>query len=90
MELRPQHQFDPFGPGAAAFDDDDDDDPSFDFENIDFNNPQALSKALGLDGPGSPAFPECKSPAEVRQEAKARSENIFTSYETLHEILKRH
>ncbi|KAJ5912994.1 hypothetical protein N7504_001877 [Penicillium tannophilum] len=88
MELRPQHQFDPFGPGAAAFDDDDD--PSFDFENLDYNNPQALFKALGLGGPGSPAFPECKSPAEVRQEAKVRSENIFTSYETLHEILKRH
>ncbi len=33
---------------------------------------------------------EHKSPAAVRQEAKVRSEAIFSSYDTLHEIMIRH
>ncbi|KAG2417841.1 hypothetical protein HFD88_000940 [Aspergillus terreus] len=65
MEPRPDHQFDPFGPDAAAYDD-----SKFD--------------------PGAMPMPEIKTPAEVRREARARLDKIFASYETLHEILRRH
>lgn len=47
MELRQNHQFDPFGPDAAAYDD-----PNFDMSNIDWNDPASFFNALGGGGPG--------------------------------------
>lgn len=85
MELRLNHQFDPFGPGADRYDDVDDDIIS----SIDWNDPSSFFKAMSAGSGGLP-MPEMKSAPEVRQEATARSANIFTSYELLHEILQRH
>jgi hypothetical protein len=79
------HQFDPFGPDASAYDDSD---PEID--GIDWNDPQSFFKAIGAGGPGALPMPELMSPADVRREAMTISDQIFTSYETLHEILKRH
>lgn len=79
MDLRPDHQFDPFSPEAAAYASD------LDLDSIDWNDPASFSKILG----GRPV-PELKSPADVRREAAERSDKIFINYETLHEILKRH
>ncbi|OTA79577.1 hypothetical protein M434DRAFT_402053 [Hypoxylon sp. CO27-5] len=76
MELRPDHQFDPFGPEADSYDD-------VDISGMDFNDPATMSQLLGLEVKG-------QSPAAVRREAKERSTNIFSSYHTLHEILIRH
>jgi hypothetical protein len=85
MELRPDHQFDPFGPGADAYDGEIDDVVN----NIDWNDPSSFFKAMGA-GPGGMPMPEMKSTLDVRREATARSANIFTSYEMLHGILQRH
>lgn len=85
MELRPDHQFDPFGPDAAAYDD-----PKFDVDSIDWSDPTAFFKAMDAGQPGAMPMPEIKTPAEVRREARARLDKIFASYETLHEILRRH
>lgn len=88
MELRPDHRFNPFnpGPGGATVDDD----SNLEMGSIDWSDPAAFFKAIGSGGPGSLPMPEMKSPADVRREAAAKSENIFNSYDTLHEILKRH
>lgn len=80
MELRPDHQFDPFSPEAAVYDA-----PDLDLDSIDWNDPASFSKILG----GRPV-PELKPPADVRHEAAVKSDHIFINYETLHEILKRH
>ncbi|KAJ5794323.1 hypothetical protein N7457_000922 [Penicillium paradoxum] len=85
MELRPDHRFDPFGPDAAALDD-----LNLDMANIDWNDPASFFKALGAGGPGALPMPKLKSPADVRQEAAARSRNISTVYQTLCDILERH
>lgn len=84
MELRPDHQFDPFSPEAAKYDGPD---PAID--KIDWNDPASFFKAIGA-GPGALPMPKIKEPAEVRQEARGRSDRIFTSYETLNKILERH
>ena len=52
MELRPSHQFDPFGPNAAAYDD-----PSLDMSNIDWNDPASFFNALGGGEPGGLPMP---------------------------------
>ncbi|CAG7937538.1 unnamed protein product [Penicillium salamii] len=85
MELRSNHQFDPFGPDAAIYDAPD---PAID--NIDWNDPSSFFKALNAGGPGGLPMPAFKSPAEVRKEATARSDGIFTTHETLRRILERH
>ncbi|QKX58716.1 uncharacterized protein TRUGW13939_05843 [Talaromyces rugulosus] len=81
MEPRPDHQFDSFKPSAAVRDA-----PRLDLDSIDWNDPASFAKIILGDRP----IPELKSPADVRREATARSDKIFTSFETLHEILKRH
>ncbi|KAH8804452.1 hypothetical protein F5884DRAFT_796055 [Xylogone sp. PMI_703] len=83
MELRPNHQFDPFGPEAPTYDSDDD----HDFSNIDFNDPASFMRAIG--GSGLP-IPKLMSPTDVRREAMERSRNIFAHHDKLREILKRH
>lgn len=85
MEPRPNHQFEPFGSDAAAYDDSDSE-----IENVDYNDPASFFKAIGAGEHGGLPMPELKSPADVRQEAKSLSNQIYTSYETLHEILNRH
>lgn len=85
MELRSNHQFDPFGPDAAIYDTPD---PAID--NIDWNDPSSFFKALNAGGPGGLPMPAFKSPVEVPKEATARSEGIFTTHETLRRILERH
>ncbi|KAF7553797.1 hypothetical protein G7Z17_g3396 [Cylindrodendrum hubeiense] len=80
MELRPDHQFDPFGPDAHAYDDDE----IAGIKDIDWSDPASFLAAMG--GP----IPKCPSPSEVRQEATERSRKIFASYDTLNKILERH
>ncbi|GMG04758.1 unnamed protein product [Aspergillus oryzae] len=78
-------QFDPFGPGATAYDN-----TEAGLDGIDWNDPASALKAIGAGGPGGLPFPETLSPEEVRRQATARSDEIFTSYETLHRIIQRH
>ncbi|KAK2755094.1 hypothetical protein FQN54_006623 [Arachnomyces sp. PD_36] len=85
METRNNHQFDPWGPGAEAYDDSDSE-----INNIDWNNPTSFFNAIGAGKPGGLPLPKLKSPTEVRREAKSMSDQIFTSYESLHGILRRH
>lgn len=87
MELRPNHQFDPYGPGADAYYTDEAADV---VNNIDWDDPSSFFKAIGAGPGGSMPMPEMKSAPDVRREATARSAKIFTSYETLREILQRH
>ncbi|KAE8309788.1 hypothetical protein BDV41DRAFT_567103 [Aspergillus transmontanensis] len=74
MEPRPDFQFDPFSSGATAYDD-----AEADLDGIDWNDPASALKAI-----------EILSPEDVRRQATARSDEIFTSYETLHKIIQRH
>ncbi|KAJ5150387.1 hypothetical protein N7492_010738 [Penicillium capsulatum] len=85
MALRPDNRSDPSGLSAT-----DDDNPDFSMGSIDWNDPAALFTALGARGPRPHPTPEFKPPADVRQEAMAKSDKLFTSYETLRETLKRH
>ncbi|RAQ79547.1 hypothetical protein COH21_007913 [Aspergillus flavus] len=68
MEPRPDFQFDPFSPGATAYDD-----AEADLDGIYWNDPASALKAI-----------------DDRRQATARSDEIFTSYETLHKIIQRH
>lgn len=81
----PDFQFDPFGPGATAYDN-----TEAGLDGIDWNDPASALKAIGAGGPGGLPFPETLSPEEVRRQATARSDEIFTSYETLDRIIQRH
>ncbi|RAK81302.1 uncharacterized protein BO72DRAFT_518830 [Aspergillus fijiensis CBS 313.89] len=58
--------------------------------NLDWGDATALMATLTVacsnKGPKSTA----RSESEIRQEAEARSETIYTSYDTLHRILERH
>lgn len=85
MELRPDHQFDPFAPGADAYDEEADDVVN----SIDWNDPSSFFKAIGA-GTGGLPMPDIKSAPDVRREATTRSTKIYESYELLHEILQRH
>lgn len=82
MDLRPDHQFDPFGPEAAAYDDVD-----LDMDSIDFNDPASFMKMIGG---GNLPVPKLMQPAEVRREAAGRSKRLFLSHNDLHAILERH
>lgn len=53
MEPRPDFQFDPFSPGATAYDD-----VEADLDGIDWNDPASALKAIGGGGPGGLPFPE--------------------------------
>ena len=53
------------------------------------DDPLALLKKIGGPGTNVP-IPEFRSPEEVRQEARKRSDATFTCYEILHKILERH
>lgn len=52
-----------------------------------YSNPQNFFNSLGPNLPRPKSFPTAKN---VRQEARDRSENIFTDWTTLHKILERH
>jgi hypothetical protein len=52
-----------------------------------YSNPQNFLNSLGSNLPRPKSFPTAK---KVRQEARDRSENIFTDWTTLHKILERH
>ncbi|XP_044724835.1 C2H2 and C2HC zinc finger [Hirsutella rhossiliensis] len=81
MESRPDHRFDPFGPGADAYGDD-----RPDLGGPDYNDPATLAQLMHPDMP----VPTYKSPADVRREAQQRSSSIFASYHRLQAILVRH
>ncbi|EAA32429.1 hypothetical protein GE21DRAFT_7472 [Neurospora crassa] len=85
MDLRPNHQFDPWSADAERFDG-----PGINFDDIDFNDPASIFKALGGGGPGGLPIPESQSPDAVRRTAKERRDSIFASYAKLHDILERH
>ncbi|KAI1405313.1 hypothetical protein F4819DRAFT_10347 [Hypoxylon fuscum] len=78
MEPRPDHRFNPFGPDANNFDD-----PDFDPSVVDYSDPAFMSKLIGTTV-------KPQSPASVLREAKERSSKIFSSYDTLREIMERH
>lgn len=78
MELRPDHQFNPFAPGAEAYED-----GQFDDHNIDYNDPSHLQSLMGTT-------PPYKAPVDVRRETHDRSKNILDSYSKLQVILERH
>ncbi|KAF7511412.1 hypothetical protein GJ744_004601 [Endocarpon pusillum] len=86
MDLRPNHQFDPF---------DLDDDPFSPeeeemFKNIDFNDPASFFKALGGGSGTNLPIPKQMSPEEVRGKARASSDAILRQLDILHEIVERH
>jgi hypothetical protein len=86
MDLRPNHQFDPF---------DSDDDPRLPlpdemFKNIDFNDPASFFKALGGGSGTNLPIPKEMSPEEVRGKARGSSDAILRQLDILHEILERH
>ncbi|KAF5487168.1 hypothetical protein CGCS363_v013026 [Colletotrichum siamense] len=80
MELRPNHQFNPFASDdeLAQYDL-----PDLDFDKMDFSDPATMSKLLGMDVPH-------KSPAEVRKEAESLSSSLLASYDCLQAIIARH
>lgn len=86
MEPRPNYQFDPFGPEGAAYDSDSDSE----LGNINWSDPESFLKAIGAGEHGGLPMPKLKSPAEVRRDAKSLTDQIYTSYEILHQILERH
>ncbi|RAL13726.1 uncharacterized protein BO97DRAFT_449852 [Aspergillus homomorphus CBS 101889] len=49
-----------------------------------------LFESIGAEQAGNVPLPEIISTTDVRQEANARSEDIFQCYDTLHKILQRH
>ncbi|KAL2822761.1 hypothetical protein BDW59DRAFT_149106 [Aspergillus cavernicola] len=87
MELRRDHQFrlrDLDLEDSAPLD------LPFDLNNLDFNrDPLALLKKIGGPGTNIP-IPEAWSAAEVRQEARSRSDAVFTYCTVLNKILQRH
>ncbi|PWY69622.1 hypothetical protein BO94DRAFT_628459 [Aspergillus sclerotioniger CBS 115572] len=87
MQPRPDHQFDPFGPGAELYDNHGLPD---EIDKFDWNDPAAFFKAIGAGQPGALPLPEILSKEDVCREATTWSQSIFTSYETLHAILQRH
>ncbi|OIW23248.1 hypothetical protein CONLIGDRAFT_657846 [Coniochaeta ligniaria NRRL 30616] len=83
MDLRQNHQFDPFSPEAAAYAD------GPDLSGIDFNDPASFFMAIGRGaGINLPILPDYMSPADVRREAKERTTRIFASHATLYQKLK--
>lgn len=85
MDLRPTHQFDPWSADAERFGG-----SGINFDDIDFNDPASIFKALGGGGPGGLPIPKAESPDSVRRTAKNRRDSIFASYAKLHDILERH
>ncbi|KAL0930121.1 uncharacterized protein CTRU02_214941 [Colletotrichum truncatum] len=79
MELRRDHQFDPFSFDEQFQGRGDD----LDFSQMDFNDPATMSKILGMDVPH-------KLPAEVRRDAQQLSISVLSTYERLQAIVKRH
>lgn len=82
MEIRPNHPFDPFGPGAQAYDRMSNHDP----DGIVWNDPASFGSLLGEGIP----IPKLASPSEVRSEAKGRTARIFATYNDLRAILDRY
>lgn len=60
------------------------------FDPMEIEKARSLFNALNVNYSGALPMPEFKSPSEVRNEAAARSTNIFNSFDTLSQILKRH
>ncbi|KAK3403434.1 hypothetical protein B0T20DRAFT_26455 [Sordaria brevicollis] len=85
MDLRPTHQFDPWSADAARLGG-----AGLNFDDIDFNDPESVFRALGGGGLGGLPIPKAESPDSVRREAKERRDSIFASYAKLHDILERH
>ncbi|KAK3956136.1 hypothetical protein QBC32DRAFT_164917 [Pseudoneurospora amorphoporcata] len=85
MDFRPTHQFDPFAPADGRHGG-----SRINFDDLDFNDPASIFKALGGGGLGGLPIPEAQSPDSVRRTAKDRRDNIFASYVKLHDILDRH
>ncbi|KAF4969542.1 hypothetical protein FSARC_3225 [Fusarium sarcochroum] len=79
MDLRRNHQFDPFSEESQQLYGQDDSVP-----NIDWSNATEFLTAMG--GP----MPELPSPTEVRRRANENSTKIFSSYHSLKQILGRH
>lgn len=83
MELRKTHHFDPFSHDGHNL-------PDIDFDEVDYNDPESIFRALGGGVPGGIPIPKFQSPKAVRQEAKMRRDRIFRNYAKLHDILDRH
>ncbi|KAJ5728298.1 hypothetical protein N7493_004628 [Penicillium malachiteum] len=86
MELRPNHGWDPVGPGAVTY-------LENGLEIKQVSNASKMTsflKAIGDLDPSAHQSESIQSPKEFCQEVAARSENIFTRYETLNMILQRH
>uniref|UniRef100_L2GIJ5 Uncharacterized protein n=1 Tax=Colletotrichum fructicola (strain Nara gc5) TaxID=1213859 RepID=L2GIJ5_COLFN len=79
MELRPNHQFNPFASDEELAQYDLPDLPA-DFDKMDFKAPARL---LGMPVPH-------KTPAEVRKDAKSLSSSLLASYDRLRAIIARH
>ncbi|KAI8150983.1 hypothetical protein KHU50_012545 [Colletotrichum sp. SAR 10_65] len=82
MELRPNHQFNPFASDDELAQYDLPDLPA-DFDKMDFKDPATLSKLLGMPVPH-------KTPAEVRKDAESLSSSLLASYDHLRAIAARH
>ncbi|KAL0256081.1 hypothetical protein SLS55_008473 [Diplodia seriata] len=74
-------RFDPFGPGAEAFDG-----PDGEFDDIDWNDPASFSKILGSGLP----VPKPVSPGEVRAKTRSHSAQIFQAWHFLNATIERH
>ncbi|KAJ3950760.1 hypothetical protein N0V92_012843 [Colletotrichum tropicale] len=82
MELRPNHQFNPFASNGELAQYDLPDLPD-DFDKMDFKDPATMSKLLGMPVPH-------KAPAEVRKDAASLSSWLLASYDCLRAIVARH
>lgn len=82
MELRPNHQFNPFASDEELAQYDLPDLPA-DFDKMDFKDPATMSRLLGMPVPH-------KIPADVRKDAKSLSSSLLASYDRLRAIIARH
>ena len=87
MELRRNHQFDPFSEEAANI-------PLLPeglMESIDFNDPQSVIGKLFGGGPGTNLpIPKQVTPKQVRQDVGKRAPAVLKSFDCLYRILERH
>lgn len=82
MELRPDQNFDPFGPDADQY-------PSLSdvLNGIDYNDPESVFGAIRRSGSNIP-IPKQVSPEDYRRQATKRLSAIIQSLDLLHAILE--
>lgn len=81
MELRRDHQFNPFDPSLelqAILDSV----PDFDLGDFDYNDPATIASLTGMPAPPT------MDPSTLQQRARAMANDIFKDHETLQNICR--